>query len=200
MLTVLGIGGAVLGIVQSPKESGLRAAVTNTLAASNYTEDLSEVTSQANQSEHLVFEAPNRLAGYVQSGAKRQYVVIIGSVAYQTGVVSTSTPTDKLVFKKQATGEPNAAVSSDPVHTDLPFVKKAKNVKQDGDVSTFTLTQQGGVELFHVTVAGQFVSDLSVTATAGRLHLAISSINGSPSVQVPTGAKVSSSSGSSSAG
>jgi hypothetical protein len=185
----------VLGVVQAPKHNGLTQAVDDTLAASNYTQDVTETASKGSESEHVVFQAPDRLGGYVQSGGKRQYVYIIGNREYETVAVAASTPTDQLVFGEQATGTANAAVSANPASGFLPDFKTAKHIVQHGDLYTFTLSQPGQVGLFQVTLAGQFVSDFSVTVTSGHqrqhLHLVISSIDSSPSVQLPAGAKVS---------
>jgi len=192
LLSVWALAGLVLGIVLLPSHGGLQGAVNSTLGASNYTEDLHAVTTQSHQAEHLVFESPDKLGGYVERGSQRQYVVITGSDVYQSGVVRSSTPTDKVAFRKSATGQSNAAVANDPVQSDLQIVKAATDVKRNGDVYSFTKTSQGQTELFKVTVAGQYISDIDVSAPkVGHVDLAISSIHSSPSVALPAGATVS---------
>ena len=52
---------------------------TNTLGAANYTEVVKETTPQGKQTDYLVYQAPDRLGGYVQSGNKRTYVYVIGN-------------------------------------------------------------------------------------------------------------------------
>ena len=50
-----------------------------------------------------MYQAPNRLGGYVDSGDKvRVYVAVIDSVEYQSNQVSPSASTDHLTFQKQA--------------------------------------------------------------------------------------------------
>lgn len=191
LLTVWAIAGMVLGIVFLPSHGGLQGAVDSTLGASNYTEDLHAVTTQANQNEHVVFQSPDVLGGYVERGARRQYVVISGSDVYQSGVVASSTPTATLVYTKTSSGQPNAAVASDPAQSDLQLAKSATNVTQHGDVYSFTRKTGSGTELFQVTVAGQYVSDINVSEPrVGHVDLAISSIHSSPSVAVPSGSAV----------
>lgn len=192
LLSVWALAGLVLGIVLQPTHGGLQGAVDSTLGASNYTEDLQAVTTQSNQTEHLVFESPDKLGGYLERGSRRQYVFILGDTVYQSSVASSSTPADKLVFQSSATTQPNAAVANDPVQSDLQIVKAATNVRRNGDVYSFTKTSQGQAELFQVTLAGQYVSNIRVSAPkVGHVNLAISSIHSSPSVQLPAGATVS---------
>ncbi len=76
--------------------------MTNTLIAPNYSEVLEERTNQGKQSDYLVFQAPDRLGGYIQSGNRRSYVYVIGSTEYQSLTVSAGTPTKKLTFYQQA--------------------------------------------------------------------------------------------------
>ena len=79
MVGVVGVGAAVLGVSQAPSNVPLAKAVANTLAASNYSQVLTESTPQGKQADYLVFQAPDRLGGYVQSGTKRTYVYVIGN-------------------------------------------------------------------------------------------------------------------------
>ena len=67
ILTLVGIGGAVLGIAQSPSGVPIDKAVNNTLNAANYTEDLVEKTPQGSETIHLVFQNPDRLGGWIES-------------------------------------------------------------------------------------------------------------------------------------
>ena len=79
LVAVVGLGGAVLGITGAPKDATLPVAASNTLAAPNYTETVTEKTPQGNQTDQLVWQAPNRLGGYIQSGNKRSYVYVLPS-------------------------------------------------------------------------------------------------------------------------
>ena len=111
LLTVLALGGAVLGVVQSPKTAPLisctspqqpiqrcTGAVPNTLGAANYSEVLNEDTPAGKQTDYLVFQAPDRLGGYIQSGTKRTYVYVIGKWEYQSLTVAVGASTDHLVL------------------------------------------------------------------------------------------------------
>ena len=49
---------------------------------------VTESTPQGKQTDYLVFEAPDKLGGYVQSGNKRTYVYVIGDTEYQSLTVS----------------------------------------------------------------------------------------------------------------
>ena len=51
----------------APKSESLEQAVTNTISATNYSEILSQDSSQGQQTDHLTYQAPDRLGGYVQS-------------------------------------------------------------------------------------------------------------------------------------
>jgi len=114
LLTVVGAGAAVLGVVQSPTTAPLiscaspqqpvqacTGAVPNTLAASNYSEVLSESTPGGQQTDYLVYQAPDRLGGYIESGAKRTYVYVIGKSEYQSLTVANGASTSHLVFYRQ---------------------------------------------------------------------------------------------------
>ena len=82
VLTVVGLGAAALGVVQSKSGVALGQAVTNTLGSPNYTEDLVEHTPQGDQTATFVFQAPDRLGGWIRSSAGQIYVVVIGSTEY----------------------------------------------------------------------------------------------------------------------
>jgi hypothetical protein len=193
LLTVVGAGAAVLGIVQSPKNAALPNAVASTLAAPSYSEVLSEVLPQGKQTEYLNFQGPDRLGGYLQSGNKRSYVVVIGSVLYQSLTVSSNVSTNHLTFyKQQARG---TAASNDPAHNYLPYIKQAKNITGSAGISSFSLTKSGEVGSFTYTVSGKYVSEFSLSvsqssAPVSSVQLDISQIGTAPPVALPTGAKV----------
>jgi hypothetical protein len=196
LLAVVGAGGAVLGATTSRSSgSALSNAVESTLGASSYTQVVTEQTPQGNQTDHLVWQAPNRLGGYIQSGSRRTYVYVLpsagGYVEYQSLTVPASTPTSRLVFYKQAS---QSAALLDPAHNYLGYAKQAKHVTQTGDTYSFTLTQNStsGKETgtFVYTVSGQYVTEFLLTVQSASVHMVISSIGSSPPVRLPAGARV----------
>jgi hypothetical protein len=208
LLTVVGAGAAVLGVVQSPKTAPLyictppqqhvncTGAVPNTLAASNYSEVLTENTSQGTQTDYLVYQAPDRLGGYIQSGNKRTYVVVIGTVVYQSLTVTPDTPTSHLTFYRQ---QSQGAKTLDPVHGYLPYVSQGKTITRSGDTYSFTLTRTvrtatgktaKQTAALSYTVSGQYVSEFSLTVKNAAVNLVISQVGSSPPVALPAGAKV----------
>ena len=187
LVGVLAAGGAVLGISQAPKQATLQMAVKNTLAAANYTSDVLESSSQGTQTQHLVYQSPGRLEGYVDSGTVRVYVAVIDGVEYQSNQVAPGSSTAHLTFQKQAS---QPAKSYDPVNEYVALAKNPKNVHQKGNTYTFTVTQQGQTASFTVTVIGQYLSSLTIAASGAQLSLTVSSVNTSPAVTLPAGAKV----------
>ncbi len=191
LLTVLALGGAILGIAQSPKNVPLQQAVTNTLNAANYSEVLTENTPQGKQTDYLVFQAPDRLGGYIQSGSKRTYVYVIGNVEYQSLTVANNTPTTSLVFYRQAS---QGAKALDPAHGYLPYARQAKDVQQTGNTYSFTLsetTAQGKQSgKFVYTVSGSYISEFTLNVASSSVQLVISQVGTSPPVKLPAGAKV----------
>ncbi len=188
MVGVVGAGAAVLGVSQAPKNATLKKAVDNTLAASNYSQVVNQTTAQGKETEYLVWEAPDKLGGYVQSGDKRTYVYVIGNTEYQSLTVPNNTPTKKLVFYQQPAQGPASAV--DPTRHYLQYVTAAKNIDQNGNTSTFTLTQGGQTGHFQYTVNGPYVSQVNLTVSGASVQVVISQVGTSPPVALPSGAKV----------
>jgi hypothetical protein len=187
VLVVVGAGAAVLGVAQSPKNTPLLRAVTNTLSARNYSEVLEERTNQGKQTDYLVFQAPDRLGGYIQSGKLRTYVYVIGSTEYQSLTVPAGTPTRRLTFYRQAS---QGATALDPAHGYLPYATQAKRPTHSGDTYSFTLTKQGQTGTFTYTVTGSYVSQFTLTVPNASVRLDISDVGTSPPVALPAGAKV----------
>jgi hypothetical protein len=195
LLGVVGLGAAVLGVSQAPKNAALVAAVNNTKNAPNYTQVVSEKTPQAAQTDYLVWQAPDRLGGYVQSGNKRQYVYILpsatGPVEYQSVTQSASASTKHLVFYRQAGG---SAESLNPAYAYLQYALEAKHVTHSGNTYTFTLSQTGseGKETgtFVYTVTGSYVSQFDLTVETSSVRLIISAVGSSPPVKLPAGSRV----------
>ncbi len=191
LLTVVGVGAAVLGVVQSPKSASLQQAVTNTLGAANYSEVLNEVTPQGKQTDYLTYQAPDRLGGYIQSGNKRTYVYVIGNYEYQSLTVAPGASTSHLTFYRQAS---QGAQALDPAHGYLPYAKQAKDVTKSGDTYSFTLsetTAQGKqTGTFTYTVTGSYVSQFTLSVSTSSVNLVISQVGTSPPVKLPAGAKV----------
>lgn len=204
LLTVVALGAAVLGVAQAPKNAPLincaspqqpvqlcTGAVPNTLGAANYSEVLNENTPQGKQTDYLVYQAPDRLGGYIQSGTKRTYVYVIGKWEYQSLTVAAGAPTGHLTFYRQAS---QGAKALDPAHGYLPYAKQAKDVTHTGDTYTFTLsetTTQGKQSgNFAFTVSGPYVSEFNLTVASSSVQLIISLVGSSPPVKLPDGAKV----------
>jgi hypothetical protein len=196
MVGVVGAGAAVLGISQAPKNVPLHKAVENTLAASSYTEMVTQSSPQGTQTDFLVYQAPDRLGGYIQSGTKRTYVYVIGNYEYQSLATVSTASSRHLVFYQQ----PSEGVSAvDPAYNYLTYATKAKGITSSGSTYTFTLTQNGQTGTFVYTVSGNYVSTFSVSVQTASVHLAISQVGTSPPVALPLGAKVISSPAGSSA-
>jgi hypothetical protein len=204
LLTVLALGAAALGIVQAPKNAPLiscaspqqpiqhcTGAVPNTLAAANYSQVLSEDTPQGKQTDYLVYQAPDRLGGYIQSGSKRTYVYVIGKFEYQSLTVANNASTNHLVLYRQPS---QGAQALDPAHGYLPYAKSAKDVQQSGDTYSFTLsetTSQGKeTGTFAYTVSGSYVSEFTLNVAGSSVQLIISQVGSSPPVSIPAGAKI----------
>jgi predicted membrane-bound mannosyltransferase len=187
LLSAVGLGGAILGISLAPKNVPLDQAATNTLAAANYSEVVTENTAQGTQTDYLTYQAPDRLGGFIQSGNKRTYVYVIGSVQYQSVSVAANASTKNLVFYKQAS-QPASVV--DPAHNYLRFASQAKNVTKNGNTYTFVLHQSGQTGNFSYTVNGSYVSSFGLTVQNASVHLVISQVGTSSPVNLPSGAKV----------
>jgi hypothetical protein len=188
LLTVVGAGAAALGVVQSPTTAPLQQAVTNTLSATNYSEVVTEKTSQGMQTDYLVYQAPDRLGGYIQSGNKRTYVVAMGTFVYQSLTVANNASTAHLTFYRQ---QSQGARLLDPAYTYLQYATKGKHITRSGDTYSFTLTnsaKQTGA--FSYTVTGQYISEMSLVVGTSSVRLDISLVGSSPPVALPAGAKV----------
>src|SRR5579863_8691232 len=85
----------------APGSTLLEQAVANTLNAPNFSEVLTQNTSQGKEIDHLVFQAPDRVGGYILRGSKRTYVYVIGTTQYQSQSVPSSAPTTQLTFHSQ---------------------------------------------------------------------------------------------------
>jgi hypothetical protein len=187
LLTAVGVGGAILGIALAPRNVPLHEAATNTKAAANYSEVATEQTTRGSQTDYLVYQAPDRLGGYIQSGNQRTYIYIIGSVQYQSVSVKANASTQHLVFYRQAA---QPVTVDDPAYNYLGFVDHATHVTQDGSTYTFVLHQGTQTGTFVYTVNGKYVSSFALTVPGASVHLVISQVGTSPPVKLPAGAKV----------
>ena len=200
LLAVIGAGAAVLGVAQSPKDAALLPAVTNTVGntkthtsgAANYSEIFSEVATEGKESESLVFQAPDRIGGYQESGDKRTYVYIIGKVAYESLTVAAKASTAHLTFYRQPLPAGESAKSFDPAHIYLPYARQVNpnKVQNDGSTYTFTIDKSGQTGHFVYTVSGSYVSEFTLKVGAESVALSISRVGSSPPVALPAGAKV----------
>jgi hypothetical protein len=184
ILTLVGAGGAAVGAVQAQSGTAIGQAVKNTLGASNYTESLVEKTPQGNQTAHLVYQAPDRLGGWLLSAGRKTYLFIIGTTEYIAVSQSASAPMPTTFYTQQTTG----AQAVDPAHTYLPYYDKGKSTR-NGAVTTVVLTQGNQKETLTYTVTGNFVSEFKATTPGGTIDLGISNLGSSPSVQLPQGYK-----------
>lgn len=187
LLFVAAGAGAAVGATQASSGAPLSQAVANTLAAPNYTQVLSEKTPQGNQIAHLVFQAPDKLGGYVQSGSKRTYIAVIGTTEYQSVTVSASHGPSHLTLYSQPS---QGAIAVDPVHTYLPFYSKGTHVQKSGSTTTMTLSQGGQSDKLTFVVNGSYVSNFAAVTPTGNLSLAISDVGTSPPVALPAKSKV----------
>ncbi len=195
MVGVVGGGAAVLGVTQAPRNAPLGKAVDNTLAAANYSQAVTESTPQGKQSDFLVFEAPDKLGGFVvQGGDKRTYVYVIGNTEYQSLTVAAGTSTKHLVFYQQ---QSQGAAAIDPAHnylqyatTELQNPNTAKNIQQSGSTYSFNLTENGETGHFAYTVSGNYISEFNLTVKTASVQLIISQVGSSPPVALPSGAKI----------
>lgn len=197
VIALIVVSGAVIAACSSsatpsttsaPKSGSLQQAVTNTLSAPSYTEVLSQSSPQGSQTDHLEYQSPDRLGGYIQSGSKRTYVYVIGSTEYQSQVVPNDTASKQLAFKSQAS---QGVTALDPAHSYLPNATQTKHTTRSGNTYSFTLSNQGQTGTFTYTVNGQYVSTFSLKVSNASVHMNISAVGKSPAVALPTGATVS---------
>ena len=114
-------------------------------------------TPQGTQADYLVYQAPDDLGGYIQSGNKRTYVDVIGTNEYQsmTGDGHHG-PANHLTFYEQPSqgrppGRPGPQLP--PLTT-----ARARTSNSPGRTYTFTLTQGGQIGTVHLHRVGNYVS------------------------------------------
>jgi hypothetical protein len=182
VLSLVGLGAAVLGVAQSQSGTDLGQAVKTTLASPNYSEYLVEKTPQGSQTASLVYQAPDRLGGWLQSAGRRTYISITRS-ARVTGA--------PLTFYKQPT---TGAQAVDPAHAYLPYWNchgaPSCPTTRSGSTTTVTLSQGGQTEKLTYTVTGNYVSRFTAGIPGGTIRLDISDVGTSPDVSLPKGAKI----------
>ena len=118
LVAVVGAGAAALGVPQAPNNVPLSQAVVNTLAAPNYSEVVSEPTPQGTQADYLVYQAPDNLGGYIQSGNKRTYVYVIGDQGVPEHHRDRNHPHQAPGFLRQPS---QGAAALDPAHNYLSY-------------------------------------------------------------------------------
>jgi hypothetical protein len=183
ILTLVGGGFAAAGAVQSTSGASLGQAVSNTLKASNFTEDLTEKTPQGNQQAHLVFQSPDRLGGWLRSSGHKTYLFIIGTKEFIAVTRSASAPAPTKFYTQQTTG----AVAVDPAHTYLPYWNCNPRPGAAKQVCPSTLKQGGSTTTLTYTVTGNYVSNFKAVTSGGTIELAISNVGTSPKVNLPKG-------------
>jgi hypothetical protein len=182
ILTLAGAGFAIIGAVQSPAPAPSGKAVTNTLKAANFSEQLIERTPQGNQTASLVFQSPDRLGGWLLSGKRKTYIYIIGTTEYIAVTTSATAPQPTKFYTQKTTG----AVAVDPAHTYLSYYNKGPATHK-GAVTTVTLSQGGQKEVLTYTVTGNYVSHFNAVTPGGTIDLDITNVGTSPGVQLPKG-------------
>jgi hypothetical protein len=195
VLTLVGLGAAVLGVAQSSSGVPLPKAVANTLNASGYTEDLAEVSPQGNQTAHLVYQAPDRLGGWFASAGRRTYLVMIGTTEYISVTQPARSTRIPLVYYTQQISSVDAA---DPAHLYLHYYSEGTSTTS-GSITTVTLTQSGETETLTYTVTGDYVSKFGAVTPGGTVDLDLTEVGSSPPVKLPAGARVTDASPSASA-
>ena len=185
-LTVVGLGAAVLGIVQSQSGTSLGQAVTITLKSPSYAELDVEKTPQGDQTANLVYQAPDRLGGWIQSAGKRTYLVIIGSTEYISLTRDAKLAGSPLIFYTQ---QSPGAQAVDPAHLYLPFYKQGPSTRS-GSVTTVTVTQNGQSVKLRFTVTGNYVSNFTANEPGGSIDLTISHVGSAPAVNLPKGSRI----------
>jgi hypothetical protein len=185
VVAVVGLGAAVLGVVQGKSGTALKQAVTNTLKAPSYTEYLVENTPQGDQTANINYHAPDRLGGSLESVGRRTYLVIIGSTEYISVTRPIKGAKGPIVFYKQET---EGAQAVDPAHTYLSYYNKGKS-SRSGSVTTVTLTQGGQTERLYYTVTGNYVSNFKAVTPGGTISLAITNVGSAPKVALPKNAR-----------
>ena len=138
-------------------------AVKNTLGASNYTEDLVEKTPQGNQTAHLVYQAPDRLGGWLLSAGRKTYLYIIGTTEYIASASRPSAPIAEDLLHPADHRAPRP--STRPTPTSRTTTRASPRA---GSVTTVTLTQGSQTETLTYTVTGNYVS--AFNAVDARRH------------------------------
>jgi hypothetical protein len=188
ILVLLGGAGALLGLSQSKNATSFATAVTNTLGATSYDESVVATAQGVVESDHLTYNSPDKLGGYVQRNNQRTYVYIIGGRAYETKTVAASTPTSSLTFYSQPATQ--LANASDPVRQYLRLAGMATNVVQHGQTFTFSVNRGGQTGQFSGSIAGNYISTLNLKVTGETIDLSISNVNSAGTVSLPAGATV----------
>jgi len=196
VLSLAGLIATVVGLVQAQSGTSLGQAQKITLGSPNYTEHLVEKTPQGNQTANLVYQAPDRLGGWLESAGRRTYLVIIGSKEYISVTRPASSANKQLVFYTQQSA---GAQAVDPAHTYLPYWNchgaPTCPTTRSGSVTTVTLSQGGQTEKLSFTVTGNFVSTFGAVTPGGTINLQISKVGTSPDVALPKGSRVVATSG-----
>jgi len=191
VLTLAGLVAVGVGVLQAQSGTSLGQAQKITLASTSYSEALVEKTPQGNQTASLVYQAPDRLGGWLESAGRRTYLVIIGSKEYISITRPASAKAAPLTFYTQQT---TGAQAVDPAHTYLPYWNchgaPTCPTTRSKSTTTVTLSQGGQTEHLHFTVTGNYVSTFAAVTPGGSIKLDITKVNDSPAVELPKGAKV----------
>ena len=166
LVAVVGAGAAALGVAQAPKNVPLKQAVANTLGAPNYTEVSPRSTPQGTQTDDLVWQAPDKLGGYV---AERKQA----HLRLRHRGQGVPEPDRVGGHPHQAPGvlpaaEPGGGGSSTWPSTTWVSLNWPRTSCRHGNTYTFSLTQGGQTGHFdYHRVEGKYVSAINLTVTSG---------------------------------
>ena len=188
VVLVLGAGGlvAALLVLNGPTKRAnvpLAQAVADTLGASGFSEHLTESTPNGNQTADLVYQAPNRLGGWLASAGHRTYLVIIGGTEY---IGTTQPGTDRVVPRSYTSQATTGAATVDPAHTYLPYYSKGRS-HTFGGITTVTLHSGTQTETLTYSQDGGHVSTFRAVTPGGTITLDIGSVGVAPAVSLPAG-------------
>ena len=175
LLTVVGAGGAVLGVVQSPKTASLDAAVANTLAAPNYTEVLTEVTRRGTRPTTSSTRPPIVWAATSRAGASAPTLRLYHRPARIPERHRVLQCLDGPSVLLQA-GQPGWRQAERPgpavPHLCHPQEREGQS-REHLHVSNQRTHPQGGTEtgILAYTVSGQYISEFSLSLPQGSVKL-----------------------------
>ncbi len=184
ILTVAGVGFAVLGVVQSKSGTDLGQAVSRTpwrppTTPSTWCRRRPRATRRPIWSSR----PPTGWAATLLASGHKTYLFIIGTTEYIAVTTTASAPVPtKLLHTEDDRGE---CPWTRPTRTCATTTRGPST--RSGSVTTVTLTQGGQKETLTYTVTGNYVSEFHAATPDGAINLAISDVGTSPPVALPKG-------------